>query len=183
MEKNELFCYQAQLLNQLGYAKISTIKISEYSSGFPAQVLFFFIQSLLISLANISKLFEGDSKNIAKNQRAEELRTIFNFKFKDFPIIGEKALRNTNEHFDERIDSLVKILKTEKRNYADCCIGTISSNGESAGFYNPNAIYMRHYDDKNRNILYVGKDIKKIYTINIDKLAKELMQLESLIQT
>lgn len=170
MEENELFCYKAQLTNQLEYAKTSLKNILDNTSP---QAIFFFIQSLLISLANIGKLFEGNSK------RAQELRTKFNFNFINFPIIGEKALRNTNEHFDERIDSFVKILKEENKTYADCCVGTISINGESGGFYNQSTIYMRHYDNINRNIRYVGKDIKSIHIININKLKTELMELES----
>ena len=175
MEENELFGYKTQLINQLEYAKISCNNIL---INRPAQEIFFFIQSLLVALANIAKLFEGDSEISKKNQRAQELRIIFNFDFNSFPIIGDKALRNTNEHFDERIDNFIKISKEEGKAYGDCNVGTISIKGESGGFYCPNMIFMRHYDDKNRNILYVGRDLKSIHIMNLDKLNEELIRLE-----
>lgn len=68
---------------------------------------FFHIQSLLTACGNISNVFYnyGGLGGKGATQRSQRLRNTFNVTKTEYPLIFQKEVRNTNEHFDERYDA------------------------------------------------------------------------------
>ncbi|MFZ3170693.1 MAG: hypothetical protein WA118_01705 [Carboxydocellales bacterium] len=70
---------------------------------------FFHLQSLLAACGNISNVFYsfgfGGLRTRRESDRSRELRELFGINRRSFPLVFQKEFRNTNEHFDERIDS------------------------------------------------------------------------------
>ena len=181
MSKETKFIYSTQINNQIIYAKISIDNILN-SSGVSAQLIFSNIESLLCACGNLSKLFIP-IKN--KPEREKNLISDFNISkdcfIKKFPIISDRNVRDSFEHFDERIDYFIKNHDSKNKDFADCNIGTITNDGStSAGFCNPNSVYMRHYDNENKIISVVKRNSFDTIAINIEKLQEELLELEKL---
>lgn len=67
---------------------------------------FFYIQSLLTAQGNIWNVLFNDffEKREIIRERKTKLKLKFGIDIKDFPLVGNKNFRNTNEHFDERYD-------------------------------------------------------------------------------
>ncbi len=67
---------------------------------------FYHIQSLLTACGNISNIFYNNGFNSEYKEqitsRCKKLRESLNINKKAFPLIFQKEVRNTNEHFDER---------------------------------------------------------------------------------
>ena len=93
----------------------------------------FAIQSLLSSLANISKVFyngnniknaDGSKNQIASraNERATDLLTFYKLDVKTFPTISaiSRTLRNTSEHYDQRIDEYIDTFPNHV--FIDLCV-------------------------------------------------------------
>lgn len=72
--------------------------------------IFFHIQSILSACGNLYNIFYGNSfwmrKHPQYSNRPALLRETFCINKKQFPLIFDKAVRNTNEHFDERFDEV-----------------------------------------------------------------------------
>lgn len=68
---------------------------------------FFHLQSLLAACGNISNVFYslGAFRMRKEIDRSRELREHFDINRRNFPLVFQKEFRNTNEHFDERIDA------------------------------------------------------------------------------
>ncbi|NLH45179.1 MAG: hypothetical protein GX451_03505, partial [Acholeplasmataceae bacterium] len=70
---------------------------------------FFHIQSLLTACGNIYNVFYGFSSKLPSHNnmyRTTLLRNTFGINKSRFPLVFQKEVRNTNEHFDERFDAL-----------------------------------------------------------------------------
>ena len=69
---------------------------------------FFHIQSILTACGNISNVFYNYSGFNGKQvtARCSRLRKLLNIYKKDYPLVFQKEVRNTNEHFDERYEAL-----------------------------------------------------------------------------
>ena len=70
---------------------------------------FFHIQNILTACGNLYNVFYGNSRWQRMNDgsvanRPRLLRETFDIGSKGFPLVFDKAVRNTNEHFDERFD-------------------------------------------------------------------------------
>ena len=67
---------------------------------------FFHIQSLLTACGNITNVFYNYSGSNGRQvtARCKRLRDSLNIRKTDFPLIFQKEVRNTNEHFDERYE-------------------------------------------------------------------------------
>lgn len=67
---------------------------------------FFHIQSLLTACGNISNVFYNYSgfNRRQVTTRCQRLRALLNINKAEFPLIFQKEIRNTNEHFDERYE-------------------------------------------------------------------------------
>lgn len=69
---------------------------------------FFHIQSILTACGNISNVFynhSGFSRRYVTD-RCRRLRDLLNIYKNDFPLVFQKEVRNTNEHFDERYEAM-----------------------------------------------------------------------------
>ena len=67
---------------------------------------FFHIQSLLTACGNISNVFYQSGFNGRSSiERSKLLRERFEIRKSEFALIFQKEVRNTNEHFDERLDA------------------------------------------------------------------------------
>lgn len=66
------------------------------------------IQSVLTACGNLYNVFYGNGlwthRQTNTLNRPALLRDTFNINRRQFPLVFEKAARNTNEHFDERFD-------------------------------------------------------------------------------
>lgn len=69
---------------------------------------FFHIQSILTACGNISNVFYNYSGFSRRHvtDRCSRLRNLLQIHKKDYPLIFQKEVRNTNEHFDERYEAL-----------------------------------------------------------------------------
>ncbi|MDD3261267.1 MAG: hypothetical protein PHU79_05040 [Oscillospiraceae bacterium] len=67
---------------------------------------FFHLQSLLTACGNISNVFYNNSKynDMQITERCKRLRDTLGISKTEFPLIFQKEVRNTNEHFDERYE-------------------------------------------------------------------------------
>lgn len=67
---------------------------------------FFHIQSLLTACGNISNIFYNPNgyNGRRSTERCRRLRDMLGIKKTDYPLIFQKEMRNTNEHFDERYE-------------------------------------------------------------------------------
>ena len=64
---------------------------------------FFHLQSVLTACGNIVGVFRNCTNKIA-TARSRMLREQFEVTSKEFPLVFQKEVRNTNMHFDERYD-------------------------------------------------------------------------------
>lgn len=70
--------------------------------------IFFHIQSILTACGNIFNIFynySGFSRQYV-TERCIRLRNLLNIYKKDYPLVSQKEVRNTNEHFDERYEEM-----------------------------------------------------------------------------
>lgn len=67
---------------------------------------FFHIQSLLTACGNIANVFynSGGYNGRRSTERCRRLRNSLNISKTDYPLVFQKEVRNTNEHFDERYE-------------------------------------------------------------------------------
>lgn len=88
---------------------------------------YYFLQSLLTALGNISKILwpimkKGDERgNEIRENRGKELREALNVK--DDSALRSRRLRDTFEHFDERMDTWFEA--EERRGFSDRSVGSM----------------------------------------------------------
>lgn len=175
LNSSGFFIIRDQFTRQIEYSFFAIERIKSFrKERSPVNMVFYHIQALFIALANITELL-GGKNNFLKG----EIISCFSINKEKLPyLLNNKEIRNTFVHYDERICSFVK--KAEGKAYADCNIGTISLEGESGGFYNPDAIYMRHFDDKNGVIYSINQKLEPI-KLELLSIEKELNYLKDLI--
>ena len=173
-DKTYLGLFHSEILNQIIYARIA-IEYIENAKGEYSHHLFFGIQGLLCSLANISKLLNdkhriGKDKDRAK-KRAKKILHDFQIDVSKISLILNRNLRNTNEHYDERLDEFVEKFPTHL--YLD----SISAPGIDAKGH-PFKIG-RFYNNKTKTVQFMDSTITKIDDLDIDKVKDELRYLEN----
>lgn len=119
---------------------------------------FFHIQSILTACGNISNIFynHGGSGDKAATARSKRLRDTFGITRARFPLVFQKEVRNTNEHFDERYDKYDKpigdyniIDKNTDAFIRDC----IETNTHLRTYYKDRFEYVT-YNRKQERIIY-----------------------------
>ena len=172
--KTYLDLFRKQLIDQIKYSIIAIDYIENSRDKFTHK-LFFGIQGLLCSLANISKLLD-DTRSIrnAKDERARiratRLLNDFDIDKSRIHLILNRNLRNTNEHYDERLDEFVE--KFSNHLYLD----GISAPGIQV-IGHPYELG-RFYNNKTKIIQFMDAQIKNIDELHIDKVKAELQYLE-----
>lgn len=134
---------------------------------------FYHIQSLLTACGNISNVFYNTFSGRTACERSKRLRNLFNIKKSRYPLVFQKEVRNTNEHFDERYEQFDNCIGDYNilDNNTDPFIRTIINQ-------NP---HLRTYD-KEAKIYYTYN--RKLERINYDlrALQRELFEIKDIIE-
>lgn len=111
-EHNRYFLYTNIALKNISFALISLNYIfndNEFETNiyYDEHTFYFFhIQSVLTACGNLSNVFYnfGGFNGKEVTIRCQQLRSLFDISKSNFPLIFQKEVRNTNEHFDERYE-------------------------------------------------------------------------------
>lgn len=137
---------------------------------------FFHIQSLLTACGNISNVFynHGNFGGPTATQRSRRLRDLFNVSRTQYPLIFQKEVRNTNEHFDERYEDF-------RGN-----VGDYNLLDENTPTHMRNVIrnhpHLRTYDKENGVYYTYNRNLQPI-EFNLYQLQAELQQMLNTIST
>ncbi len=132
---------------------------------------FFHIQSLLTACGNISNVFYNHC-NPKSTERSRKLRSELDIDRKDFPLIFQKEIRNTNEHFDERYEEFggcmgdYNILDKDTDGYMRAVIQT---NPHLRTFDKERFVYITYNRRQNR-IEYDLKELRKELTSMLERI-------------
>lgn len=155
--------YECQLYHQIRFAQHSILKLGKCKDSFIDMA--FYVQSLLTATGNIAKLLNNE-KNISTKARSQDLQNLLCVDINNIPNILNKELRNTNEHIDERIDSVA----------TNHFVGDMSFGGT----YIPEEYTegnWRYYDPERKIIIYADRN-KKLHNVELRDLKKELLYLQ-----
>ena len=105
MNNDEFFI--KYLKNEIYFCRLSLDKIDEVAkdTSIEPKNLFYHANILFNSLANMSKII-NNTTNATTQARSKHLKDILKIKGKRISILDNRQYRNSNEHFDERIDEL-----------------------------------------------------------------------------
>jgi hypothetical protein len=120
MEKMILRIFQKEIEKQCKFAIIAIKQIKAGLTNNNLDLVWYAIQSFLVSVANISKILWSNSKPQKKegelrDKRREELRKSLGIE--DDSPIKPKIFRNCFEHFDERLEKWAA--SSKRRNFVD----------------------------------------------------------------
>jgi hypothetical protein len=141
---------------------------------------FFHIQSVLTACGNISNVFYGRSPQLHNRNnayRSTHLRNTFNITSSLFPLVFQKEVRNTNEHFDERFDSV----RWQIGDYNILDNDTPTDMRETI----LNQYHLRTFDRTNGCYYTYGRRNHRLLpiTYNFNELRNELLRMRELITT
>lgn len=165
--ENRLFC--CEILRQIELVSIAfeNLKLDLSNSGI--DIVWYHVQSFLVSTANISKiLYSSPSSKQASNDRSKRLRDYIGLS--DESCLANTKIRNCFEHYDEKLDRFVKDVENNHGNYIDSNIGNINSiyiEGVST------ESYMRHFDPSTMVIIFRGIEFEMIPIANELKIIYE----------
>ncbi|PNR88536.1 hypothetical protein X925_05945 [Petrotoga sp. 9T1HF07.CasAA.8.2] len=117
MEKMVLKIFQKEIERQCKFAIISIEQVKTGLSNKNSDLVWYAIQSFLVAVGNISKIFWPINQKYGK--RGEELRKSLGIE--DNSPIQPRNFRNHFEHFDERLEEWAK--SSERHNFVDSSIG------------------------------------------------------------
>lgn len=105
----KLDLYLNYLKNELYFCDVAIYNINAIANNTEAdsKLLFYHSSVLFSSLANISKIINNNNNEQTIN-RSNEIKKILNIKNKKIDILNNRQYRNSNEHYDERIDCVQK---------------------------------------------------------------------------
>ncbi len=86
-----------------------------------AYELFYHASVLFNSLANISKIIDNHT-NSSTQTRSQKLKELLDIRPKKIEILNNRQYRNSNEHYDERIDSFLANKYESSPSFQDCCV-------------------------------------------------------------
>ena len=174
-EDNKDILFANAIIENLRYGIISLDtmfrgQLTEDFHGDEHTFYFFYIQSLLAAQGNIwNVLFNPFPRNREFSKRhVMKLRERFGIDIKDYPLIGNKKFRNTNEHFDERYYQFVDGLGD--LNILDANMDKEMRRKILSGFH------LRTIDIE--NWLYISYDRKgERIILDLKELRKEMFEL------
>lgn len=135
---------------------------------------FFHLQSLLTACGNISNVFynHGGFGGKDATQRSARLRKSFNITKKEFSLIFQKEFRNTNEHFDERLEQfgyVVGDLNILDENTEPYMRTVINTNPHLRTFDKENYTYIT-YNRKLQPITYDLRELREELNIMLERI-------------
>lgn len=120
---------------------------------------FFHIQNVLNACSGICNVFYNTGfRNTFARQRSRQLRDLYGINIQIFPNIFNKKIRNTNEHFDERIDMV-------NGEIGDCNV--IDNN-------TPEAIEKEIYEQRHLRTLDLKRNVYITYVVKQQKHEQRL---------
>jgi len=131
---------------------------------------FFYLQSLLTANANISKILNNTA-------RGKELKRYFNIDVARIPNVMDRRMRNTSDHYDERIERIVKKLENESGNLV--VDRTLKLNITWDENIRLRWLHLRYFDEETGEIKFVDENINTI-SMQVDTVAEEI---EYLVET
>jgi hypothetical protein len=143
------------------------ISESEYDPERTQTLFWNSTQNLLISLANISKILYPAKKYYS---RGTWLRKDLNLPIEN--IFKSRQLRNSFEHFDERIEEFFDLAKDKGTIFVDSNMAEVKISGMT-GF---KIAYMRNYLPKERTVYFQEN------SLNLDIARKELSMLKNSVE-
>lgn len=133
---------------------------------------FYHIQSLLTACGNISNVFYNTFSGNTACERSKRLRNQFDVNKTKYPLIFQKEVRNTNEHFDERYEQF------------NNCIGDYNILDENTDEFMRTVItqnpHLRTYDKENKIYITYNRQLNRI-EYDLTKLQQELFELQGKI--
>jgi len=145
-----------QLYYQIAFARHSIKYLKKDESELNLISVFFHIQTVLTSIANISKVL----------QRSEEYREYLDVQLDLVPNIMDRRIRNINEHIDEQI-------------FSEECLSSASSD-IGYGSFDISELdiptQIRHFNVKEKTIQFRDKD-KSYHNVRLTSIEKELRYL------
>ena len=137
---------------------------------------FFHIQSTLTACGNISNIFynHGGVGGKAATVRSRRLRYTFGITKGRFPLVFQKEVRNTNEHFDERYDEYGKPIGDYNiiDNNTDAFIRTcVETNPHLRTYYKDTFEYVT-YNRKQERITYNLIELRNELLIMLDHITQ-----------
>lgn len=106
---NDFELYLDYLENEIYFCNVAIKNIDKISTNEPIEpkMLFYHANNLFNSIANISKITNSNTNKFSIN-RAKDIKNLLHLKNKKIDIINNRQYRNSNEHYDERIDELLQ---------------------------------------------------------------------------
>lgn len=151
MNSLAIFYFYHEIAEQCMFAKMAKIdlKTCRTTDTHGLNREYYFLQSLLIALGNISKILWPIKKR--NDKRGNELRTALNVK--DDSALKDRDLRNLFEHFDEKMDEWFKA--DDRHGFSDRNVGS------TEGVIVPSAIEpLRTFDPETWTLTCLGKEFK-----------------------
>lgn len=130
---------------------------------------FYHIQSLLTACGNISNVFYNTFSGGTACERSKRLRNLFNVSRAKYPLIFQKEVRNTNEHFDERYEQF------------GGCVGDYNILDKNTDQFMRTIItqnsHLRTYDKEKQIYITYNRQLKRI-EYDLRRLQQELNELQ-----
>lgn len=162
MEDWKVERYVAELKGQIEYVKLSVKALDETIRSNNVQETFRNLHSFLTHAACISKLFWPPRQK--SEARGVFLRELLSVKKETSPGLSNRSLRNSLDHFDERLDEA--LAKGQGKLFADSNIGPVGAIALGT------ELVFRHYDPTSRIYTFREQDF------DLGQICKEVGDIE-----
>lgn len=148
MDDHLLAIFQGELETQCQFVMMGAVHVNANLERRDSTGVWFGLQAVLISASNASKLLWGAGRNKEEARRLHEARRRLreSVNVDDSSPLNNRRVRNSFEHFDERIDSW--FTESKHRNYIGRTIG--DAGGNTFVFSDPTAaeehVLFGHFD-------------------------------------
>lgn len=170
-DDNKEFVYANMAVKNINFALISLDYIfnhSDFEYGIyhdEHTFYFFHIQSILTACGNISNIFYNHTPFNGRltTERCARLRTSLGINRSKYPLVFQKEIRNTNEHFDERYEDFGGVMgdyNILKQNMDPFMKQVICTNPHLRTYDKDNFIYYT-YNRKKQQISFDLKELQK----------------------
>ena len=171
------FFYKSQLSLQAKFALYSIYEIRENANDYLLshdkehkimykEKCFYYIQNLLCAQGNISNVLFN---NVTK-KRCQRICDFLHINENDYELLSDKNIRNSSEHFDDRLDKLNQIVDETGGAYVDCHIGS----RDDVPMLKDVDTFLRRYSPAESTIYFLDRNSKNELAVNIDLLESEL---------
>lgn len=138
----------------------------------PATRIYASAQSLLGAAGMVSKLLWGTKDRKKSLKRAAELRALLGVEDNDFAVLQNRAVRNSLEHFDERLDTALAVphINLALRNIGPSNMG-------------PDLVFLLHLDTATVTLSVLSNDGTGNDEVPLQELAEALEDVRDLARS